>query len=153
MSRRAADLTKALVATAILATVAIGCGSAPGASDASPGASASVRPGPSLGPRPTVGPSDAPVTGEVPGPIMEAVLAEVGELAGTDPSGATIVQAEAVEWSDGALGCPEPGMLYPQVITPGYQVVVELDGTRYDLRVAREGAVIRLCEGLAPAGG
>ena len=60
--------------------------------------------------------------------------------------------AEAVEWPDGALGCPEMGMMYIQQITPGYQVVLSLDGTEYDYRVAGEAESIRLCEGLRPAG-
>jgi hypothetical protein len=84
---------------------------------------------------------------------MDAVLADLGAHTGTDPSGATVVKAEAVDWPDGSLGCPELGMMYIQVITPGYQVVLALDGTSYDYRVAGEGDVIRLCEGLKPAGG
>ena len=82
---------------------------------------------------------------------MDAVLADLGTRTGTDPSGATVVKAEAVEWPDGSLGCPELGVMYMQVVTPGYQVVLGLDGTSYDYRVAGEGDVIRLCEGLKPA--
>jgi len=34
-----------------------------------------------------------------------------------------LIEAKAVEWSDTSLGCPKPGMMYAQVITPGYRVV------------------------------
>jgi hypothetical protein len=44
-----------------------------------------------------------------------------------------LIDAEAVEWSDSALGCPRPGMLYMQVITPGYRVTLEHNGQRYQV--------------------
>ncbi len=34
------------------------------------------------------------------------------------------VSVEAVEWPDTSLGCPQPGMMYAQVVTPGFRVVV-----------------------------
>ena len=36
-----------------------------------------------------------------------------------------------MEWSDASLGRPQPGMMYAQVITPGYLVVLEADGQQY----------------------
>jgi hypothetical protein len=35
-----------------------------------------------------------------------------------------LVSVEAVEWPDTSLGCPQPGMMYAQVITPGFRVVL-----------------------------
>jgi hypothetical protein len=35
-----------------------------------------------------------------------------------------VVSVEAVEWPDTSLGCPQPGMAYAQVITPGFRVVL-----------------------------
>jgi hypothetical protein len=43
-----------------------------------------------------------------------------------------VVSVEAVEWRDTSLGCPQPGMMYAQVITPGYRVVLQAGGQRYD---------------------
>jgi hypothetical protein len=34
------------------------------------------------------------------------------------------VSVEAVEWPDTSLGCPQPGMAYAQVITPGFRVAL-----------------------------
>ena len=33
-----------------------------------------------------------------------------------------LVETMEVEWSDSSLGCPQPGMYYLQVITPGYLI-------------------------------
>ena len=43
----------------------------------------------------------------------------------------TVGQVEAVEWNDSSLGCPQPGMMYMQVITPGYRVTLEQGGQQY----------------------
>ena len=42
-----------------------------------------------------------------------------------------LASVDAVEWSDASLGCPQPGMMYAQVITPGYRVVLEAEGQQY----------------------
>lgn len=69
-----------------------------------------------------------------------------------DPAAAvTTVSAESVTWPDGSLGCPEPGQMYTQALVDGYQVIVEVGGTRYDYRVG-SGTDVRLCEG-PPEGG
>ncbi len=52
------------------------------------------------------------------------------------PAGARVVSTEARDFPDASLGCPQPGMAYAQVITPGYRVFVEADGRRFDVRVA-----------------
>jgi hypothetical protein len=43
-----------------------------------------------------------------------------------------VVAAEFVTWPDSALGCPEPGMMYMQVLTPGYRIRLETpDGVHH----------------------
>jgi hypothetical protein len=58
---------------------------------------------------------------------------------------AEVVRAEAVQWPDGSLGCRVPGEVYPQVITPGYWIVLSVDGTEHDYRATESGA-IRPCD-------
>ena len=47
-----------------------------------------------------------------------------------------------------ALGCPQPGLRYPQVITNGYQITLEYNGVTYDYR--GRGDSVFLC---TPSGG
>jgi hypothetical protein len=42
-----------------------------------------------------------------------------------------LVAMEAQEWGDSSLGCPQPGQAYAQVITPGYEIILEMDGRPY----------------------
>ena len=46
----------------------------------------------------------------------------------------TVVSVEAVIWRDASLGCPMKGRMYAQVLTPGYQIILEVNGTQYDYR-------------------
>ncbi|MEZ4659814.1 MAG: hypothetical protein R2911_19845 [Caldilineaceae bacterium] len=56
------------------------------------------------------------------------LAAELGVAADT----ISLVQIEAVEWPDSSLGCPQPDMMYAQVITSGYQIVLETNGQTYN---------------------
>lgn len=53
---------------------------------------------------------------------------------------------EAVDWNDSSLGCPQPGYMYLQVITPGYRVVLRAEGATYAYRSARGADQAILCE-------
>ena len=55
----------------------------------------------------------------------------VEEVDGISADEITLVTAEAVDWPDSSLGCPQPGMMYGQVITPGYKIVLEAGGVEY----------------------
>ena len=55
------------------------------------------------------------------------------------------VSVEAVEWPDASLGCPQPGMMYAQVITPGFRVVLEAEGQTYEYHTDA-GRFVVLCE-------
>jgi hypothetical protein len=71
--------------------------------------------------------------------MIEQVIAEAASGAGVDPSAVRVVTAEAVTWSDGSLGCPEPGMMYTQALVPGYRVVVEVDGEERHFHASQSG--------------
>jgi len=63
-----------------------------------------------------------------------SVRLAVSDLAGRlSVSQADIVvkKVEAVEWPSAALGCPQPGMMYAQVITPGYRVTLLSGGKEH----------------------
>jgi len=55
-----------------------------------------------------------------------------------------LVNAEKREWSDTSLGCPEGGRFYSQVITPGYLIVLSVQGGSFTYHVGN-GRVVS-CE-------
>jgi hypothetical protein len=100
-------------------------------------------PDPSEATTPTSVPSEG--TDGVPASLLEPVLEDAAARAGVDVDGVAVVSTEFRDWPDSALGCPVPGMMYTQVITPGYRIVVEAGGQQYDYRMNRRGS-FRLCE-------
>ena len=70
----------------------------------------------------------------IPDAVWAAILADLEHQTG-GPSDPEVVSAEAVTWNDGSLGCPEAGQAYTQALVEGYQVILEVDGERYDYRV------------------
>lgn len=97
----------------------------------------------------TVPPAGAPVTGEVPAEILAKATADLARRTSLDPATFTVVRSEQAMWPDGSLGCPIPGQVYIQVLTPGYWIVLQANGKTYDYRATQTGAV-QLCEGLHP---
>ncbi len=50
----------------------------------------------------------------------------------------TLKSAQAVEWRDSSLGCPMEGMMYAQVITPGYLIVFQAAGKEWNYHAGRD---------------
>jgi hypothetical protein len=68
---------------------------------------------------------------------------------GVEASQIRVVTHEEVTWRDGSMGCPRPGMLYPQVLTDGTRVVLEVDGERYEYHAGGRRTAF-LCENPEP---
>lgn len=58
----------------------------------------------------------------------------------------TVVSVEFVQWRDSSLGCPQPGMVYAQVITPGYRIVLEAEGILFEYHTAKDRDSAFLCK-------
>ena len=63
------------------------------------------------------------------GPLVTAARADLAERTGSTE--ATVVTAEFVVWPDRSLGCPQPGLVYTQVLSEGYRIVLDVGGVRY----------------------
>lgn len=47
-----------------------------------------------------------------------------------EPDDIRVVSADEVTWRDGAIGCPEPDMAYPQIVVEGFRVVLQVGDQR-----------------------
>lgn len=113
-------------------------------------------------PDPTTPPTLTPQAeaGETPAPPT-AVPTEVALSAGAEPLVARaredlaqkldlptdairLVSVEAVEWPDAGLGCPQPGLTYAQLVTPGFLVLLEAQDQTYTYHTDTDRRVV-LC--------
>ncbi len=79
--------------------------------------------------------SDDPEGNAEDAEIDEALVDHVAEAvdlaateAGVTSDEITVVTAEPVTWSDGALGCPQPDEMYTQALVEGYRIELDVDG-------------------------
>jgi len=71
-------------------------------------------------------PEGTPVaTASVPRAVRRAVVADAAKRFKVDESAVVLARAEQVTWSDGSLGCAEPGGIYTQNLVPGYLIVAK----------------------------
>lgn len=93
-------------------------------------------------------PTDAPAAENAPvGPLpaeVEAVVALYAESQGVAPDSLQVVSYEAVEFPDGCLGAATPGEMCTAMITPGYKIVVESNGTQTTIHSNLEGTFFRV---------
>ncbi len=72
-------------------------------------------------------------------PLIAAIAVDLG----VPPESVQVITMESRDWPDSSLGCPQPDMLYAQVITPGYLVLVEVSGERIEYHADELGTVVR----------
>ncbi len=88
-------------------------------------------------------------SGEVPPQLLAIFQDDLARRALVKHEAITVVSATEQQWSDGAMGCPQPGRMYTQMIVPGYRVVMQAAGDRYAYHSDRRGNFIVCSNGLA----
>ena len=74
-------------------------------------------------------------------PLVEQARTDLAQRLGSPAGSFTLKRAEAIEWPDASLGCPKPGIVYAQVLTPGYLIVLEANGKDYEYHADRRHVV------------
>jgi hypothetical protein len=76
--------------------------------------------------------------------MVETALEAAAARTGLPRSALHVVDSESLVWSDGSLGCPEPGMNYTMAPVPGYRIVIEAGGERLHYHATDRGYLM-LC--------
>lgn len=89
----------------------------------------------------------------LPLPHLKSLVEEAKEdLAGRlsiPVSNVDLLEARDVTWPDSSLGCPQPGMLYMEVLTPGYLIRLLANGREYEYHAGRNRRFF-LCQTPSP---
>lgn len=141
-----------IVAILLIGLTACGAATTPGgtgtAPEASPSPDTSVAPSPEAVPTLPAGAVNGAL--EIGADVVRQTTAFLATQTGVDAGQLQVQSAEAVEWPDGSLGCPEPGMMYTQAIVPGYRLTFT-DGSRtYEVHTNSDGTNAVLCENGRP---
>ena len=134
-----------LVLLAALMLALYGCAASrpPDAPTAAPASQPvlSASPSPSRVPSTSPSPESSPPADDVADRVVRAAAAHLGVAA----TAVRVDSVDAREWPDSSLGCPSPGMLYAQVVTAGYVVVVSGAGKQLEYHIAPRGQPV-LCQ-------
>jgi hypothetical protein len=76
--------------------------------------------------------------------MTDTALDEAARHAKLDRARLKVISAEYVTWSDGSLGCPQPGLAYTQALVPGYRIRVQAGVEVLDFHASRRGQLV-LC--------
>ncbi|WP_288088925.1 hypothetical protein [Roseiflexus sp.] len=85
-----------------------------------------MRPAPPYNVQPLTPPFGAAMDAQI-----DAAKQDLAQLLGIDASAIEVVEVDAVTWPDTSLGCPKPGMMYPQVLVDGVLVQLRANGQIY----------------------
>ena len=107
----------------------------------------SSMPEPTLNTEPTLkAPLDTPVTFEPKlNKIKVLALTSLATQLEVEEISLKTTGIELVNWPNASLGCPKPGYLYAQVVTPGYRITFDLNGILYRIHSNLEGTSIVKC--------
>ena len=61
----------------------------------------------------------------------------------------SVLDARDVVWSNSSLGCPQPGILYAEVLTSGYLILLNVNGQDYEYHAGKNSDAF-LCENPLP---
>ncbi|HEY6135559.1 MAG TPA: hypothetical protein VIW70_16410 [Rubrivivax sp.] len=79
--------------------------------------------------------------------VVRAAREDAARRSGAAAESLVLISADSVTWSDGSLGCPQPGMAYTQALVPGYRVRLRGPGGEMDYHASVRGGLV-----LCPAG-
>lgn len=102
-----------------------------------------IRPGPVLTPESVV-----TVTQPIePGleSFVDSAKTDLAARLSIEHEAVKVVSAQSVVWPDRSLGCPQPGMIYPQVLADGYRIELQVNNRIYAYH-GGEGRGPFLCE-------
>ncbi|MCC6627656.1 MAG: hypothetical protein IT340_09670 [Chloroflexi bacterium] len=77
---------------------------------------------------------------------VQAAVAEAARLHALEPGRVRVISVTAMEWPDTALGCPQPGRIYAQVITPGWRIHLMAGGQAVAVHTNSSGSALIACD-------
>jgi hypothetical protein len=81
--------------------------------------------------------------------LVEQATQDLAERLSISVDQIELVEAREVIWPNGSLGCPQPGMMYAEVLTPGYLILLNAGNWNYKYH-AGKGTEVFLCENPTP---
>lgn len=73
---------------------------------------------------------------------IAAAQKDLGARLRLEPASLVVERVETRQWPDTSLDCPQPGMTYAKIITPGYYILLRNGGDIYEYHADRLGRAL-----------
>ena len=83
--------------------------------------------------------------------LTESAKADLAQRLSVPASQIEFKESKEAFWPDPSLGCPQPGILYAQIPTPGYIIILVHSGNEFEYHIDVHGN-IHHCENPMPPG-
>jgi hypothetical protein len=77
-------------------------------------------------------------------PMIALVKQDLAQRLSVSIDQISVISAVTTEWPDASLGCPKAGLVYAQIVTPGYRITLEQAQKQYDYHTGLKGLFV-LC--------
>jgi len=84
-------------------------------------------------------------------PAQTAAISALSTTLNLPPGQITVISAETVDWPDGCLGIQKMGAMCTQAIVPGYKIILEANGGKYEFHTNKDGSQVAQVESVAVA--
>jgi len=78
----------------------------------------------------------------VPRAVRRAVVEDAARRFSVSENEVVLVNAERVTWSDGSMGCPDPGQMYTQMLVPGFRIAAKTGAGQMLYHTDSRGTVV-----------
>jgi hypothetical protein len=87
----------------------------------------------------------------IPGlpPLIEKAKADLAQRLSIPAAQINTIETQEVFWPDASLGCPQPGLTYTQAEIPGYLIILEFNGDKFEYHANIHNYVV-YCENPTP---
>ena len=75
----------------------------------------------------------------VQGSKVDTARQDLARRLSIQPEALNLVENRPVTWPDSSLGCPQPDMMYAQVLTPGFLLIFKAGDALYEYHAGRDG--------------
>lgn len=73
--------------------------------------------------------------------LIDKATADLAQRLTISANEIILLEAMSVVWPDSSLGCPQEGMAYAQVLTPGYLIRLEYAGNKFEYHAGKDASI------------
>jgi len=89
-----------------------------------------------------------PAAGNLQG-LIEKARTDLAQRLGISVEEVIVTETSDVVWPDSSLGCPQEGMVYAHVLTPGYLIRLESNQQQFEYHASKRTSIV-YCENPNP---